>query len=1603
MSKFTLSHAQPRTRNAEHAPDTATPAAASTAAVAPGMPIFLQRLGVPLVQAKRVVNEPGDPFEQDADALANRVDLASTSTPSPRRLRRPLPDATDPSVTTPDVQPPDAGSPLNDDVRARIEPALGVDLRGVRVHDSPAARDAADGLHARAFTHKNHIWLGSNERADDTRLLAHEARHVVHQTDASGGDGAPAPIQRQLTSSSSTSTVAASFAPPAGGDTFTSAPAPASTDQSSLAEPHTGDATGGEQPGDRNEVTLAARDTSGEARRPGQGAGAGDGAAGAPAGAGRQAGGTAAQPAGEGAAGGGGEPAIVEGIGDTSTPPVPDTGAGALETGDLVLIDVELAEHQRWEGALGRVGASGSVQRAEFIAEAVGSGFISGAASGLAMGLGIGLVSRAVPAIGPIIGGGMALHGLVTRDWAETGATVGRFGEGSDTYETLANTIASVSAIIDIVSQVLTVINGIVGIVQTAAAVIAGGAVVAAFFTFGATLGIAAVAGDVVGVCEEISLAITEVTTVLDELNAAILQPCVTLFRALHAFTTQADPREVEQQGHGISNAAAASGAALGAWAGGRAAHVGGGARPAGPEEPPSASQRPPHETPPPAPGDGPAVHFQELAGAPTHPEASPTAQPQAIATAPAPVPEITTATPPPAHTESITPTAAATPEVTPPTTHPQPATPHAPEATPGQPQQGIVPPGIDTPPPGWEAPPPGFVPENPQLGGNWPYNEPVPNRGQLGTNVQRDHVIAQAKLRDMLTDPSTGQTHYPPSVRDALTVLAETGAATPTRPTLPHTEVTFHGPNADVPQINRLRAQGGPSSFSDDIVGPSRDARIAAGYDPQAVDRGWVDQLGRLHATQRMGDTGGHLERLSGGQPITSGEVEGLNWSSFGPDPSLAGVGDVAAPPTSSVATPAAITPTAPPITVSPVAEFTPPIATTPTAAATSPQLTLSGFEGPTPPRPRRPLTPDEVAPAGARSAFLRRQRALAAGQNPPGPGRGPFNIARHEVPDRANIEGIWQSTSPTPDLYQYSPRQPVGWESHHVEQQSAFIAPGGGEVIPGYNPNEDVTVMMRRAPEHQATFAAQAQQRAQPDFHLTVGTPAALEEAHNIAVWGTRTPQPPGTPQLMTPEVAGQTVMEHSAYLFETSRLSSGFGQDPNAPITPRAGETPLADRPVVGDLVGPRGGVDPFENIDWDRTFNQPDPFRAAQPPGTQLALPGMEDLTLRPGRAQEQLSLPGIDQPGPNPNQLAFDFTPGTPPVPSSPSSSGGPPPPGAPPVAPPAGPAAPTLATRAHQVGELFLPQIFGGGGEAPTYAQQQAAHRARFTADNQPAEGVERVNPDYPPPPATPAQITHIQDEIMNLLAVRAEAEQGAHNQSQRADVCEANQAPIQQSINDTTAGISAVQAHNDAIARREAVNQEQQQRQQESEGLVAGYPSQATGLLALSAPLAAWEGFTSLASHLPGDAGDSMLRMNQEARQMQDSFDQMAAHMAGVDEEGPANQGALEGDQERLEATGEQAQQSDDQLHTASDGAQGLQDSNEAALTEANILEQAATDRAQECTDAVAEREQQADSLAEQLRVWANVHAEARRQAIAATEARLQQEGRVVVSSTEQ
>ena len=97
--------------------------------------------------------------------------------------------------------PEGGGAPLASGVRAKMEPRLGADLSGVRVHAGGESAEAAKSLGARAFTVGNDVHFGAGELAPGTKegdkLLAHELTHVVQgqrsgiqrKPDEGGGGG----------------------------------------------------------------------------------------------------------------------------------------------------------------------------------------------------------------------------------------------------------------------------------------------------------------------------------------------------------------------------------------------------------------------------------------------------------------------------------------------------------------------------------------------------------------------------------------------------------------------------------------------------------------------------------------------------------------------------------------------------------------------------------------------------------------------------------------------------------------------------------------------------------------------------------------------------------------------------------------------------------------------------------------------------------------------------------------------------------------------------------------------------------------------------------------------------------------------------------------------------------------------------------------------------------------------------------------------------------------------------------------------------------------------------------------------------------------------
>ncbi|WP_055524158.1 DUF4157 domain-containing protein [Streptomyces graminilatus] len=72
-----------------------------------------------------------------------------------------------------------SGSPMPDALRTEMEARLGADFSDVRLHTDTVAQRSAQGVHARAYTSRNHVVIGAG--GGDRHTLAHELTHVIQQ------------------------------------------------------------------------------------------------------------------------------------------------------------------------------------------------------------------------------------------------------------------------------------------------------------------------------------------------------------------------------------------------------------------------------------------------------------------------------------------------------------------------------------------------------------------------------------------------------------------------------------------------------------------------------------------------------------------------------------------------------------------------------------------------------------------------------------------------------------------------------------------------------------------------------------------------------------------------------------------------------------------------------------------------------------------------------------------------------------------------------------------------------------------------------------------------------------------------------------------------------------------------------------------------------------------------------------------------------------------------------------------------------------------------------------------------------------------------------
>jgi hypothetical protein len=145
----------------------------------------------PPIQAKLAISQPGDPLEQEADRIAEKV-MAMPLSPPPQE-RAPLTQlqrSSAQAISSP--VPPivhdvlrSPGAPLDAATRAFMEPRFGYNFGQVRVHTDPEAARSAKIVGAAAYTVGSDVVFGSERYAPASRdgqlLLAHELTHVIHQ------------------------------------------------------------------------------------------------------------------------------------------------------------------------------------------------------------------------------------------------------------------------------------------------------------------------------------------------------------------------------------------------------------------------------------------------------------------------------------------------------------------------------------------------------------------------------------------------------------------------------------------------------------------------------------------------------------------------------------------------------------------------------------------------------------------------------------------------------------------------------------------------------------------------------------------------------------------------------------------------------------------------------------------------------------------------------------------------------------------------------------------------------------------------------------------------------------------------------------------------------------------------------------------------------------------------------------------------------------------------------------------------------------------------------------------------------------------------------
>ena len=1489
-------------------------------------------------------------------------------------------------------------------------------LAHIRVHTGPLAAMAARALHAQAFALDGHLVFGAGawrpETAEGRALIAHEVVHAARP-------GAAGTVWRKALSDGSS-------------DTDKATPTDLAQIQAKTNEPE-------EEPGQPGPQATA---TPGLATPPPPPS---------PTGA---LGAAAAVPA----------PTPAPGTEPQQQAANQPKQVSDIGTGDLALIDEELAEHERWGAAAATVGTAGSAERAEFLAEQAGGGLAKGAAesakgvlgvsaltdpklsageralgalkSGPGMKVAEKLVEKAaiatavklgakagafksVPGVGAVIGGALAVYDLAKRDWGKTGDQIAGFGKGADIYEQLANSIESISTVLEVATQVANVIAGILGVIVVIswiAAVASGGAL-----------------GPVATLLSTIAIKIGLVSMVIDAINALVLKPLISTFRAMHAFASEADPRDVVAQGEAIDQAAgAATGFASGFIAGKafeKGMHMASGKSP---------TKVPEHATPPAKGGEGPHVKAQ--------PPPETTAKPAAAA-APEPAKPPQVAPEPETAARDVTPP----PDVAPSRQGPtgtEPASRPPPAEAPAQ--------GPAKPAPAAETPPAGAAPEVPAAtpAGETakpaaaepalqPAPAPAPAPEAPATAAPPAPAAAEPAVGAATPEPAAAA--GPMSETPAATTSAapEAAAAAPAQEvpataTVPAPGEAGGSPLSEPPGASRKQKgeavwaateQLGEKFDMDFGVAPgdrislenkaaTRRARLlkqmdAAGFKPV----GGGKKVSNVNQWEPKGDKT-NIRRAQRAQKRFQAEMtaiaeeriklrEKARQEFFSKETGQTTI-DIENWNPEADAVPGGPGPNAPidkplvPDVVLPLSE--PKRVTTPREGASEAGM-LARHEH-HPPRGKG-LISEHVQP-GAQFA--------AVTDTPSGPiyderqyamdktltvDKDVADIKTHKGPnsDNKRTEALTQKAASgqrvdvIQDIYLPSIEQ-THWAMDEAARRRAATGgppPAGAAAAPATaaapvaQAGQPVSAPSVTPPAAAPGLPAPAPAAPAPAASVPAATtPAASVPATSgpVAPTGAGSANLPTAdaphPQVAAPASAAPTQPVEAPVIPESQRQLVAENEPKAATQSDESEPLPESQRRRV-EAAAPETPTQSDESPPLPESQRQRVEAPARETPTQSDKSPPLpESPRLRVEdpereaaiRQQQELEASETEAPAgparrylPSPVQPSRP-PPGTPTPPSSPGEgtfkpTGGPPSAKGPPGAAPAEPAKPPTLKS-----------------DAPI---------------------TERVNPPYQPPPATPEQIVSLRNQVLDTLAMRAQQEQYVHKMAQQEKHHEANQKPLADMQAKTGEALTATEAHKAAIAHRDEANQRKVQEEKKATDKLDDYNTRSAELATIKYPLIGVQKFTGIAAGLPDDPDpvrrfkNGMLKMNSDATKFIGRLEEVDKTIASQKAESEKRKAGASADGDTLHQTDQKAGTSKEALDNAKQTNTDLDSTNTDRLEEAKTEKTDATKAAATLGAQAQKKQQQADSLAAAMQFWAQQHRKTRLDALEQSRKRLE------------